>query len=115
MGGGGGRVIGTAGNVCGAGSMQLSGVRPSVRLSVPSCHRTPLLRVCCCGPGGREISICYAAGGQQQRAAARRAAANAGVPELTLEAELVTFVTARNRLATKCVSPPQWSITTSNY
>ena len=41
--------IGTAHTVCAAGSMQQSGVRPSVR-------RTPLLRVCCCGPGGQEIS-----------------------------------------------------------
>jgi len=41
MGGGGG--IGTAGNVCGAGSMQLSGVRPSVSLSHPATARR------CCG------------------------------------------------------------------
>jgi len=28
----------------------------------------PLVRVCCCGPGGQEISIdCCTAGGQQQR------------------------------------------------
>ena len=49
--------------------------RPSVRLSaclpvclsVPSCgRRTPLLRVCCCGPGGQEISItCCTTGAQQ--------------------------------------------------
>jgi len=31
----------------------------------------PLLRVCCCGPGGHEISIeCCTAGAQQQRRAA---------------------------------------------
>ena len=43
--------------VCGAGSMHLSGVRPSVRLpfcpsvcpSVPPGHRTSLLQVRCCG------------------------------------------------------------------
>jgi len=30
----------------------------SVRLSVPSIdRRTPLRRVCCCGPGGQETSI----------------------------------------------------------
>jgi len=52
----------------GAGYMQLSGVRPSVCLSVPSDRRTLQLRVCCCGPGGQEISIdCCTAGGQQQR------------------------------------------------
>jgi len=40
---------------------------PSVSLSVPLGRRTPLLRVCCCGPGGQEISVdCCTAGGQQQ-------------------------------------------------
>jgi len=41
---------------------------PSVRLFVPSFgSRTPLRRVCCCGPGEQEISIdCCAAGAQQQ-------------------------------------------------
>jgi len=57
--------------ICGAGSMQLSGVRPSVCLSVytsvpPGCC-TPLLWVCYCGSSGHEISIdCCTAGGQQQ-------------------------------------------------
>jgi len=59
-------IIGTSSIVCGAGSVQLSGVRPSVRPSIRlfvcpfvlSGHRTPQLRVCCCGPGGgQEISI----------------------------------------------------------
>jgi len=46
--------------------------RPSVRLSPcpsvpPFCLRTPLPRVCCCGPGEQEISIdCCTAGAQQQ-------------------------------------------------
>jgi len=47
--------------------MQLSGVHPSVRSSVPYGRRSPRLRVCCCGPGGQEISIhCCTAGAQQQ-------------------------------------------------
>ena len=38
--------------------MQLSDVRPSVLLSVcPIRRRTPLLRVCCCGPGDQEVSV----------------------------------------------------------
>ena len=37
--------------------MKLSGVRLSVCPSVPSFgRRTQLRRVCCCGPGGQEIS-----------------------------------------------------------
>ena len=49
-----------------AGSKQLSGVRPSVRTSVPSGRSTPLLRVYCCGPGSQEMSTdCCTAGGQQ--------------------------------------------------
>jgi len=60
-------VICTARKVCGAGSMQLSGVHPPVRSSVPPGRRSPRLRVCCCGPGGQEISIhCCTAGAQQQ-------------------------------------------------
>ena len=49
-------VVGAARIVCGAGSMKLPGVRPSVRLSVrptvPSFgrRRTPLRRVCCRAP-----------------------------------------------------------------
>jgi len=31
--------------------------RPSACLSVPSGRRTPLLQVCCCGPGQQEMSI----------------------------------------------------------
>jgi len=38
--------------LCPAGSTELSRVRLSVRRS-----RTPLLQVCCCGPGGRVMSI----------------------------------------------------------
>jgi len=49
--------VGTARVVCRAGSMQLSGVRPSVCSSVPSGRCTPLLQVCCFGPSGQEISI----------------------------------------------------------
>ena len=74
-------VICTARIVCGAflcngtASVRLS-VCLSVRLSVClSCcgpaAANPLLRVCCCGPGGQEISIdCRTAGARQQRCAA---------------------------------------------
>jgi len=48
-------IIGTAHIVCGAASMQLSGVRPSSRPSVPSGRR--MLRVCCCGPDDQAIRI----------------------------------------------------------
>ena len=63
--------------ICAASSKQLSGVRPSVRLSVRSSvypsiplffRRTPLLRVSCCAHGGQETSIdCCMVGAQQQR------------------------------------------------
>jgi len=70
-----------------AGSMQLSGVRPSVCPSVPLACRAPLVRVCCCGPGRQDISIdCCTAGGPEvssSRAAARRAAANAASATLS--------------------------------
>jgi len=60
-------VIGTARIVCRAGSMQLPGVRPSVCQSVTSGRRTPLLQVCCCGPGRQEISIdCCSSGGRMR-------------------------------------------------
>jgi len=50
---------------CGAESMERYGVRLSVCPSVPFARRTPLLQVCCCGPGGQEISIdCFSSGGQ---------------------------------------------------
>jgi len=45
--------------------------RPSVCLSVPSGRRTPLLQVCCCGPGGQEISIDWCSSGGQVRAVPR--------------------------------------------
>jgi len=62
-------VIDSARIVCVAGSTQLSSVRPSVCLSVPSDHRTPLLQVCCCGPGGHEISIdCWSSVGRVRAA-----------------------------------------------
>ena len=65
--------------------MQLSGVRLSVRLS----HRPPLLRVCCCGRGGQQISIdCCTAGWvavSSSRAAARHTAANAGSATLSAD------------------------------
>jgi len=62
--------------------MKLSGVRPSVGLSVRPITRPPLQWVCCCGPGGQETSIdCCTTGAQQQmRAVPRR--------QLTSEAEL---------------------------
>jgi len=66
-----------------AGLMQLSGVRPSVRmsvcLSVPSEHRTPRRRVCCCGPGGQmSIDGSGRRSRQQRRASGKlRPAANA--------------------------------------
>jgi len=48
--------------------MILSSVRLSVRPSRTSFSRpTPLRRVCCCGPGGQEISIdCCTAGARQR-------------------------------------------------
>ena len=47
--------------------------RSGVRLSVPSGCSTLLLRVCCCGPTGQQISIdcCTAGAGQQMRAVSR--------------------------------------------
>jgi len=49
-------------------------VRPSVRLSVPwFARRTPLLRVCCCGPDGQAISI--DSGGRRARQQRRRSTA----------------------------------------
>ena len=76
--------------------MQSSGVRPSVCLSVSPVIRTPLLRVCCCGPDGHEISIdCCTAGGpavSSSSAVARRVAPNAG------SATLSTDVSAEHRL-----------------
>ena len=70
--------------------MQLSGIRPSVCPSVQFGRRTRLLRICCCGPGGQEISIdCGTAGGpavsSSSRVAARRAAANAGSATLSAD------------------------------
>ena len=56
---------------CGAWSMQLSGVRLSVRLSVPSGRHTPLLQVCCCGPGGQDTSKDCCSGGGRIRAVPR--------------------------------------------
>jgi len=51
--------------------MQLFGVRlsvcPSVCVSVPSDICTPLLQICCCGPGGQELSIdCCSSGGRMR-------------------------------------------------
>ena len=56
--------IGTACRVCGSRSVHLLGVRPSVSQSVLFDRHTPLLRVCCCGPGGQETPIdrCTAGG-----------------------------------------------------
>jgi len=80
---------GTVRMVCGAGSMQLSGVCLSVCLSVPFGSRVLLLRVCCRWPGGQEILIdCCTVGGwavSSSRAAARRAAANAGSATLSAD------------------------------
>ena len=50
-----------------AGSVKRYGVRLSVRLSFPAWTHSsnPLQRVCCCGPGGQEISIdCSSSGGR---------------------------------------------------
>ena len=59
--------IDTARIVCVAGSMKRPGACPS-RLSVSSFgRRTPLQRVCCCGPGGQKILVdCCTAGAQEQ-------------------------------------------------
>ena len=55
---------------------------PSVCLSIPFARCSSVRRVCCCGPGGWEISIdCCTAGA----AAARRAAANAGSATFTAD------------------------------
>jgi len=65
-------VSGTANILCGARSMHLSGVRPSVCLSTCLSQHgptaaNPLLQVCCCGPGSQEISIdCCAAHGMRR-------------------------------------------------
>jgi len=58
----------------------------SVRLSVTFASRTPLLRVCCCGPGKQEISIDCCQALSSSRAAAWRAAANAGSATLSADA-----------------------------
>jgi len=68
-------------------------VRPSVYLSVPYARRTPLRRVCCCGPGGQEISIdCCATGGRQQlRRSSDVCWANAGSATLLADARSRTL------------------------
>ena len=59
--------------------MQLSGVRPSVCLSVPPGRRTSLLRVCCCGPGDQQTSYRLLHGRRSAATAPqRRAAAECG-------------------------------------
>ena len=50
--------------------MQLSGIRPSVCPSVQFGRRTRLLRICCCGPGGQEISIDCGTASRRRLAAA---------------------------------------------
>ena len=62
--------------VCVAESIKQNGVRPSVRLSVClSQHEptaaNPLLQVCCCGPGGQEISIDWCSSGGRIEAVPR--------------------------------------------
>ena len=60
-------------HVCGACKV-CEAVCLSVCPSVPSSGRhTPLRRVCCCGPGGQEISIdcCIAGAHQQMRTVSR--------------------------------------------
>jgi len=53
-------------------------------LSVPSGRRTPL-RVCCCGPGGQEISIdCCTGRGRQPAVAALQHGAQRAVPRCQL-------------------------------
>jgi len=79
-------VIGTARILYRTGSMQLSGVRPSVRLSVcpsvPPGHCIPPLWVCCCEPSGQDILIdCCTASGpavSSSRAKARHANTKCG-------------------------------------
>ena len=79
--------------------MQLSSVRPSVRLSVCPTLSPNAAAVFAVvgGPGGQKISIdCCTAGGlaaSSSRAAARRAAANAG--STTLSADVVSAVFER--------------------
>jgi len=57
----------------------------SVLLSVPFTCRSPLPRVCCCGPGEQEISIDCCPALSSSRAAARRAAANADNARLSAD------------------------------
>jgi len=60
-------------------SVRLS-VSLSVYLSVSSGRHTPLLRVCCCGPGGQEISTdCCTAGAQPNASSATSSADVIGV------------------------------------
>ena len=74
-------LICTAHIVCAAGSMQLSGVRPSVCLSVSAfahCIIRPLRRVRCCAPDGQEILL-------HSHTVAQYAAANAGSATLSAD------------------------------
>ena len=59
----------------------------SVCLPLPAFGRhTPLRRVCCCGPGGQEMSMVAWPAVSSRRAAARRTAANAGSATLSADA-----------------------------
>jgi len=76
-------IIGTAHVVIVAGSMRRYGVRPSVRQSLPAwaapTAANPLLQVCCCGPGGQEISIdCCSSGGRRAKAGSATLSAYVG-------------------------------------
>ena len=95
--------------------MQLSGIRLSVCLSaclsVQSGRRTPLLRVCCCGPGGQEISIDCCSSGGRLRAVARcqRSSTVHRPPNLCSSCLAVLYLVVRRAVATpgRCGSRQQ--------
>jgi len=91
-------VIDTARLVYEAGFMQLSG---TVCLSVPLGRRTPLLRVCCCGPAARKYrSIAARPADRQSASAAPQHGAQQqmrGVPRCQLKFYSVLFCSSSIR------------------
>ena len=66
-------IFGTARILCGAWSMKRYRVRLSVSLSVRLSQHGPhsMQQVCCCGPGGQDISIDFCSSGGRMRAVPR--------------------------------------------
>ena len=83
--------------------MQLwASVGSSVRPYVPPDRRTPLLRICCCGPGGQEISIdCCTAGGQQQRRRSTARSSKSGEWRRKLNTDLVQMFMMKSTTAVR--------------